>query len=142
MIASLCWLHRPMGALPTGAVGTDFFLSLRRSGCARTWALPGGFAMDYKSPRWRRVRARVLRRDRFLCRECARYGVNAPASVVHHVWPTDDFPQWAWDERIMISLCPACHERMHERSSGALSDAGERWRRRVPPPAGAVRTAP
>jgi len=30
-----------------------------------------------------------------------------------------------------VSLCNECHERMHDRLTGELTAAGERWRDRV-----------
>lgn len=50
----------------------------------------------YKTARWRRLRARVLRRDGYRCRESARYGMIVQADTVHHVWPVEDWPEYAW----------------------------------------------
>ena len=92
----------------------------------------GGF--DYKSPRWLRLREKILRRDGYLCRESLRYGVRRQAEVVHHVWPAEQFPEYAWCEWNLLSLTRVNHERMHDRDGARLSPLGEAWRRRTPPP--------
>lgn len=90
--------------------------------------------MDYKSLRWRRLRERVLRRDRYLCRENARYGRTVPATTVHHVWPVALYPEYAYCEWNLVSLSAAAHNAMHDRETDALTELGESWRRRVTPP--------
>ena len=89
--------------------------------------------MDYKSRRWRRMRDRILRRDKFRCRECGRYGLAVEATVVHHAWPAEAFPALAWMDWNLVSLCGKCHNAMHDRESGELTDLGLAWRRRVAP---------
>lgn len=90
--------------------------------------------MDYKSHRWSHLRQHILTRDRFQCRECGRFGRTVQASVVHHVYPADEYPQYAWCGWNLVSLCPGCHNAMHDRDSGALSTVGLAWRRRISPP--------
>lgn len=90
--------------------------------------------MDYKSRQWHAKRKAILRRDRYQCRECRRFGIASNASVVHHAYPADDFPEYAWEEWNLVSLCAACHNAMHDRESGALTNRGLAWRRRVSPP--------
>ena len=90
--------------------------------------------MDYKSWRWKHLRQSILRRDRFQCRECRRYGLAVNATVVHHAYPAEDFPEFAWCPWNLLSLCSACHNAMHDRETGALTDRGLAWRRRVSPP--------
>lgn len=90
--------------------------------------------MDYKSRRWLAKRKAILSRDRSQCRECRRFGIATEASVVHHVYPVEDFPEYGWEGWNLISLCAACHNAMHDRESGALTVRGLAWRRRVSPP--------
>lgn len=94
--------------------------------------------MDYKSKRWERLRERVLGRDKYKCQECRRYGKAVAANTAHHAWPADDYPEWAWSAWNLVSLCAGCHNAMHDRDTGELTDLGEYWRRRVhpPPPSG------
>lgn len=88
----------------------------------------------YKTKRWERLRYKILRRDRFRCRESARYGISAEANTVHHVWPAEDYPEYAWCPWNLISLTGKKHEAMHDRFTGKLTALGESWQRRVSPP--------
>lgn len=91
-------------------------------------------AMDYKSSRWQRLREAALARDGWLCQECRRYGKRTEASVVHHVWPAEEFPAWQWKAWNLVSLCQSCHNEMHVRRTCELTERGEAWRRRRRPP--------
>ena len=71
------------------------------------------------SAKWRRIRAAVLRRDGYLCRDCLRYGRKTEAVLVHHVVPFAEDESLALDERNLVSLCETCHNRRHpERAAG------------------------
>ena len=93
---------------------------------------------DYSkhNKRWQALRLRVLKRDHFLCREAARYGRIVQAVVVHHIWPAEDYPEYAYCEWNLISLSMSAHDMMHDRDTRRLTPLGERWRRRSPPPSG------
>lgn len=90
----------------------------------------GLFAMT----RWEKLRARALRRDGFMCHECARYGRRVPAERVHHAWPVEDWPEYEWQLWNLVSLCMGCHNAMHDRGTRQLTALGEAWRRRTRPP--------
>ena len=88
----------------------------------------------YESRRWRvYVRPRILRRDGYRCREARRYGRNVEATVVHHIWPAEDWPEYAWADWNLLSLSAEAHRAMHN-DDGSLSALGESWRRRTIPP--------
>ena len=94
---------------------------------------------DYNSPRWRRLRASVLRdvirRDGApICQYLKRYGRRVEATHVHHIWPAEDFPEFAWERWNLIALSTEAHNMMHDRSTGKLTAVGERLRRRTIPP--------
>ena len=87
----------------------------------------------YESRRWRRfVRPRILRRDRYRCREAARYGRIVEATTVHHIWPAEAWPEYAWCDWNLLSLSAEAHRAMHN-EDGSLSALGESWRRRTIP---------
>ena len=88
----------------------------------------------YSTARWKRLRAAALRRDGYLCRENLRYGRRVEASYVHHVWPAEDYPEYAWCLWNLITLTKASHGAMHDRLTHKLTPLGESWRRRVSPP--------
>ena len=88
---------------------------------------------DYNCPRWRRLRARVLREAGYRCQYAKRFGKRVEASHVHHIWPAEDYPEYAWERWNLIALSQESHNAMHDRFSGELSAAGEALRRRTPP---------
>lgn len=95
------------------------------------------FAMDgfdYNAPRWRRLRARVLREAGYRCQHFKRYGKRVEACHVHHIWPAEDYPQFAWCRWNLIALSQEAHNMMHDRRTGKLSAIGEALRRRTVPP--------
>jgi len=88
----------------------------------------------YRTRRWKHLRLAILRRDRFRCQESARYGVTAEATTVHHIWPAEDYPEYAWSGWNLVSLTSEKHDAMHDRITGRLTALGESWRRRTIPP--------
>lgn len=87
----------------------------------------------YKRPQWKRKRVRILKRDDYLCRECKRYGKTTEATTVHHINPLEQYPELALVSINLISFCTKCHDKMHDRTSGILTELGEQWRERVAP---------
>ena len=62
------------------------------------------------------------------------YGKRVEACHVHHIWPAEDYPQFAWCRWNLIALSQEAHNMMHDRRTGKLSAIGEALRRRTPPP--------
>ena len=87
----------------------------------------------YHSTRWARLREKILRRDGYMSQEAARYGRCVQANTVHHCWPAEDYPEFAWEPWNLISITSEEHNTMHN-PDGSLSDLGEAWRRRASPP--------
>ena len=88
---------------------------------------------DYTCPKWRRLRARVLREAGYRCQNAKRFGKRVEATHVHHIWPAEDYPEYAWERWNLIALSQEAHNAMHDRASGRLSAAGEALRRRTRP---------
>lgn len=89
---------------------------------------------DYNSPRWRRLRERVLRKAEYRCQWARRFGRREQATTAHHIWPAEDFPEYAWAEWNLIALSTASHNAMHDRATGKLTSIGEQLRSRTIPP--------
>lgn len=91
-------------------------------------------AFDYSraNKRWRRLRKRVLREERW-CQEAKRYGILKPAEVVHHAWPVEEYPEFAYCRWNLVALTAVNHGRMHDQETRKLTALGESWRRRVSP---------
>ena len=85
----------------------------------------------YKSARWQRLRAMVLRRDGYQCQVTKRYGRRVEATTVHHVFPREEFPEYQWEPWNLISLAGDVHDEMHDRQSGALTAKGVELLKRV-----------
>lgn len=68
---------------------------------------------DYNSTRWKRKAEKIKRRDGYKCAWCRRYGKSIPAVVVHHIKHADEWPELAYDDDNLVSLCQACHNKAH-----------------------------
>ena len=93
-----------------------------------------GFDYSSSNARWQALRARVLIRDGYLCRESKRYGKRVDATHVHHIWPAEDYPEYAYCAWNCLSLSGEAHDRMHDRKTRKLTTLGEYWRRKTPRP--------
>lgn len=80
--------------------------------------------MDYQSKRWKSLRVKILKRDKYMCQYFKRYGKRIDATMVHHVFPAEDYPQWAYKEWNLISLSNKAHEKMHNRDTHELTAEG------------------
>lgn len=90
--------------------------------------------IDYNSPRWKRKREKILKRDGYMCQESKRYGKRIDADRVHHIWPASKYPQYQWEDWNLISLANKVHNTMHDRNTDKLTELGEALRLRTPPP--------
>lgn len=79
----------------------------------------------YKSARWKKKREHILRRDKYLCRNCRRYGRIRERTEVHHIKHADEFPELWWDDSNLVSLCKACHAKQHPEKGGDHSNHGK-----------------
>lgn len=85
----------------------------------------------YKTPRWLRLREKVLRRDGYMCQLSKRFGKFQQAEVVHHIFPRDEFPEYQYEPWNLISLTVAMHHKLHDRTNGQLSVEGVKLLRKV-----------
>lgn len=72
----------------------------------------------YKTAKWRRKRAAILRRDGYRCVECRKYGRATAATQVHHIRELEESPELAFADANLESLCGACHNRKHPGKGG------------------------
>lgn len=85
----------------------------------------------YKTARWERVRRVVFRRDGYQCQLSKRYCRIRPAEVVHHIFPLEEFPEFAFATWNLISLTRAMHNSLHDRNTDELTKAGRDLLRRT-----------
>ena len=75
---------------------------------------------DYTDPKWKAKRKTILRRDKYKCRHCRRYGRNREATEVHHIKHVDEYPELAFTDSNLISLCKGCHNKEHPEKAKAM----------------------
>lgn len=68
----------------------------------------------YKSKQWQGVREYIVRRDKYMCKQC-----GSPKDLeVHHIeWLNEGNilnPEITLNENNLITLCRDCHFRVHE----------------------------
>ena len=89
--------------------------------------------MDYYSKKWKYLAAKAMRRDGYMCQIYKRYGKRVPAEVVHHIYPVDEYPEYAYCLWNLISLSRAAHNKLHDRESNTLTPEGVALMRRTKP---------
>ena len=87
----------------------------------------------HKQQKWKNKRSIILRRDEYKCQECARFGKRTVATTVHHIFPVELFPFLGFININLISLCDDCHNKMHNRLTGELTELGKRWKNKITP---------
>lgn len=85
----------------------------------------------YKSHKWLKKRAGILRRDNYECKQCKRYGKTTLANTVHHIYPYEQRPDLKLYSLNLISVCAVCHNTFHDRITNELTDKGMEWVERV-----------
>lgn len=68
-----------------------------------------------------------------MCQISKRYGKAVPAEVVHHIYPVDEYPEYAYSPWNLISLSRQAHNRLHDRVTGDLTEEGILLLRRTVP---------
>lgn len=88
---------------------------------------------NYQGERWKKKRKKILRMDGYICQIAKRYGRTEEAAVVHHIYPADEYPEYAWEDWNLISVSKATHNRLENRQTGELTDEGLQLQRRTKP---------
>lgn len=79
--------------------------------------------MNYGSKRWKKKREKILRRDKYIDKIKSRYGITVEATIVHHIYPSEDYPEYAWEDWNLISVSASTHRELHK-LDGSLSEKG------------------
>ena len=88
---------------------------------------------DYNSPKWRRKRLKILRLDGYKCRVAAMFGRTEEAVVVHHIYPAEIYPEYAYCDWNLISVSKASHNKFENRNTKELTDLGLQLMERTVP---------
>lgn len=73
----------------------------------------------YSTPAWRKLRARVVRRDHYRCIVCKASVATPGSSRVDHIKPRKTHPHLELVESNCRTLCAACDNRRHAEKGGA-----------------------
>ena len=88
---------------------------------------------EYGSAKWKRKREHILRLDGYRDVIAARYGRLQEATIVHHIYPADEYSEYAWCDWNLISVSQATHNKLENRTTGELTKLGiELMRRTIP----------
>ncbi|HEM4728320.1 TPA: HNH endonuclease [Streptococcus suis] len=83
-----------------------------------------------KSSHWEKFRSRTLKRDKYLCQESLRYGLEVQAEMVHHIYPVSEFPELEFVSWNVISLTNKVHGTFHDRKNDKVIGQGLYWQRK------------
>ena len=61
------------------------------------------------------------------------YGGNEEANTVHHSYPADEYPQYAWWDWNLISVSQKGHTKLENRQTGELTELGKMLQERTIP---------
>lgn len=78
----------------------------------------------YGSAKWKKKREKILRLDGYKCRISARFGRTEEAKIVHHIYPAEQYPQYAWCDWNLISVSLASHNKLENRNTRELTELG------------------
>ena len=88
---------------------------------------------DYFDKKWKYLAAKAMRRDGYTCQISKRYGKRVPAEVVHHIYPVDEYQEYAYCLWNLISLSRSAHNKLHDRENNKLTAEGVALMRRTNP---------
>lgn len=61
------------------------------------------------------------------------YGRTEEATTVHHIYPAEAYPEYAWEDWNLISVSAAGHNKLENRKTGELSRLGRQLMERTIP---------
>ncbi len=89
--------------------------------------------MNYHSAKWRKKRAYILKLDNYMDIIDKRYGRTTEATTVHHIYPAKIYPKYAFADWNLISVSQKTHNRLENRQTGELTEAGRQLMERTIP---------
>ena len=88
---------------------------------------------NYYGNKWKKKRLHILRLDGYVDQIAKRYGRTEEANVVHHIYPAEQYPEYAWQDWNLISVSLATHNKLEDRKTGELTELGLALQRRTVP---------
>lgn len=90
-------------------------------------------SFDYNSNKWRTKRKKILRLDKYRCQIMKMFGKTKEATIVHHIYPVKDYPQYAYETWNLISVSAEGHNKLEKRSTGELTALGKALKEKTKP---------
>lgn len=87
----------------------------------------------YGSIKWKKKRNKILRLDNYKCVVAGWYGRTESATIVHHIYPAERYPEWAWEDWNLISVSMSTHNKLENRKTGELTDLGFWLQKKIKP---------
>ena len=87
----------------------------------------------YGSAKWKKKRQHILRLYGYKDVLAARYRRAEPATIVHHIYPAELYPEYAWADWNLISVSQGTHNKLENRATGELTEEGLALMRRTKP---------
>ena len=88
---------------------------------------------NYKSSAWENKRKVILKRDNYMSQLAKLQGLRVTEDptkkirlVVHHIFPAEDYPQYAMRNWNLITVTSVEHDELHDRTTNQLTELG-RW---------------
>lgn len=89
------------------------------------------FFMIYDETKWKSKRVSILRRDGYQDQVLKRYGKLVQAEIVHHIFPVEEYPEFAYEDWNLTSVSVSTHNKLHDRITNELTEAGIELLRRT-----------
>lgn len=89
--------------------------------------------MDYSSAKWKKKRAKILRLDGYKDVVAGWYGRTCEAQMVHHIYPAEEYPEYAWEDWNLISVSYSTHKKLENHMTGGLTELGKQLMRSTTP---------
>jgi len=83
----------------------------------------------YLTGRWKAFATKIRRRDKYTCQLCIKYGKRVEGNIIHHIKPREEYPELAYDPENCVTLCEACHNRMHPEKGRKALNKRRRYQR-------------
>ncbi len=89
--------------------------------------------MDYQCAKWKKKRAKILRLDGYRDVVAGWYGRTAAAQMVHHIYPAEEYPEYAYADWNLISVSYSTHKKLENHMTGGLTELGKQLMRSTVP---------
>lgn len=73
------------------------------------------YAEKLKDPRWQKKRLKILKRDKFTCRDCK--STTKTLHVHHKIYSKISIDPWEYEDFLLITLCEDCHKNVFDKEA-------------------------